>query len=118
MERAKGSDQSLNMSAGAEAGALAAGAELPGVDCPVVLGSLRGYTFAHASASRALGVNVVVASLGPCSFVNHACGPPNARWSFDGGAQRVRVVRNISAGEELLWDYGEQYTDRVSLCGK
>ena len=95
---------------------LAADADVPGVECPTVLGSLYGYTFAHPGLSRQLGVNVQVVSLGVCSFVNHACGRPNARWRFDGAAQRVRIVRNVSAGEELLWDYGVDYTERSKLC--
>ena len=95
---------------------LAAGADVAGVECPVVLGSLHGYTFAHTDASRQLGVNVQVVSLGLCSYVNHACGRPNARWHFDGAAQRLRVVRDVPAGGELLWDYGVDYTGKSKLC--
>lgn len=99
--------------------ALAAGSQLAGIACPVVLGSLDRYTFAHAQLSRETGVNVQTTSLGPCSLVNHACGGrPNAAWSFEGDQQLMRVVRNVSADEELLWDYGFDYLDRVKLCGE
>lgn len=97
--------------------ALAAGSRLAGVACPIVLGSLERYTFAHAQVSRETGVNVQVISMGPCSLVNHACGgQPNAAWTFDGDQQRMRVMRNVSAGQELLWEYGEDYLSRSKLC--
>lgn len=96
---------------------IAAGTEIA-ASCPLVLGSLHSYTFAHAPLSRQHGVNVQVTSLGPCSLVNHACvrGRANARWSFDGEQQRMWALKNVSAGEELLWDYGESFTDREPLC--
>ncbi len=28
----------------------------------------------------------------------------------------MRVVRNVSVGQELLWDYGEDYLARSTLC--
>ena len=98
---------------------LTAGSELR-MACGIVLGSLHSYTFAHAPLSRQHGVNVQVVSLGPCSLVNHACDArrANARWSFDGSRQRVWMTRNVSAGDELLWDYGIDYMEREPLCAR
>ena len=51
--------------------------------------------------------------LGTCSLINHACHSANAKWSFhrQGHARTAIAVaeRRIAAGEEILWDYGEQY---------
>ena len=58
------------------------------------------------------------ASSGLARYINHSAKRPNVKRKTvlsgpDGGKPRVLMYarRTISAGEELLWDYGQGYVD-------
>lgn len=56
-------------------------------------------------------------------YINHSC-KPNCEIEIIGGRVFVRALRSIKQGEELTYDYGEEYTDeyikpygcRCSFC--
>lgn len=43
-------------------------------------------------------------------YMNHAC-KPNVEAEFEGGQIKFYALRTIQAGEELGYDYGEEYFD-------
>ena len=43
-------------------------------------------------------------------YINHSC-KPNCEVDIIGGRVFVKAVKRIEAGEELNYDYGEEYTD-------
>ncbi len=44
----------------------------------------------------------------PAGYLNHSC-RPNCETDVKKGRILIEARRNIKAGEELTWDYGEEY---------
>lgn len=67
-------------------------------------GGMREYCFGGKDSEGVL-------ALGPCSLFNHGCKNSNVVYTFDHD-NRIMVVqttRKVTAGEELLLDYGPKY---------
>ena len=43
-------------------------------------------------------------------YINHSC-QPNCESEIVRGRVRISAIRNIKAGEEFVYDYGEEYVD-------